>query len=81
MFLKNRNISSKIKRSKVTDYVALTSTGTGGFMLFYVREHMKAQPAVVLFKRLRGATKDWESRVSNWVRDKWFITVLLCFTF
>ena len=25
MFLKNRNISSKIKRSKVTDYAALTS--------------------------------------------------------
>ena len=24
MFLKNRNISSKIKRSKVTDYAALT---------------------------------------------------------
>ena len=26
MFLKNRNISSKIKRSKVTDYAALTFT-------------------------------------------------------
>ena len=26
MFLKNRNISSKIKRSKVTDYAALTTT-------------------------------------------------------
>ena len=25
MFLKNRNISSKIKRSKVTDYAALTA--------------------------------------------------------
>ena len=26
MFLKNRNISSNIKRSKVTDYAALTNT-------------------------------------------------------
>ena len=26
MFLKNRNISSKIKRSKVTDYAALTAS-------------------------------------------------------
>ena len=30
MFLKNRNISSKIKRSNVTDYAALTV-----FVLFY----------------------------------------------
>ena len=28
MFLKNRNISSKIKRSKVTDYAALNDTPT-----------------------------------------------------
>ena len=27
MFLKNRNISSKIKRSKVTDYAALSLSG------------------------------------------------------
>ena len=47
-------------------------------MLFYARKHPKAQLAVVIF--LRGATKDWESQVSNWVRDEWFITVPLCFT-
>ena len=29
MFLKNRNISSKIKRSKVTDYAALKGGCTG----------------------------------------------------
>ena len=29
MFLKNRNISSKIKRSKVTDYAALTIEDNG----------------------------------------------------
>ena len=30
MFLKKRNITSKIKRSKVTDYAALMKGGGGG---------------------------------------------------
>ena len=36
MFLKNRNIISKIKRSKVTDYAALT----GKEILFAIRGHI-----------------------------------------
>ena len=42
MFLKNRNISSKIKRSKVTDYAALSNGGINSLneLVFHVFCHL-----------------------------------------
>ena len=50
MFLKNINISSKIKRSKVTDYVALRQLiGFGAdlrFIFVWAREHMSRKAKI-----------------------------------
>ena len=40
MFLKNRNIISKMKRSKVTDYAALTNSIDTNEMLYYTAYHL-----------------------------------------
>ena len=47
MFLKNRNINSKIKRSKVTDYAALMQT-LGRIVNEYDREMEQSQDYVVV---------------------------------
>ena len=62
--------------------LTITSTGYVGLWLcgFYVQEHLKAQPAVVLIlKRLRrrdhdskSHPTDWESR-DSWIQGKWLI--------
>ena len=48
MFLKNRNISSKIKRSKVTDYAALIPNLIACLMLHTVAPQLITPEAVVL---------------------------------
>ena len=63
MFLKNRNISSKIKRSKVTDYAALTSfewlyKKTGWESLASRREK---SIRVLFYKMLNGITPEYLS--------------------
>ena len=50
MFLKNRNISSKIKRSKVTDYAALNCSHDGYFVLLTKPSHNSSRaPAIHLW--------------------------------
>ena len=53
----------------VAVFVGCTSTGRVGlrFLLFYVQEHPKAQPAVVLvLKRLRRRGNGLKSHLADW---------------
>ena len=41
MFLKNKNIIFKIRRSKVTDYAALSKLGIGLTYIFVTSKHQR----------------------------------------
>ena len=45
MFLRNSNIISKIKRSKVTDYAALTN----GLLLIFVQDYVECESDQTVF--------------------------------
>ena len=59
VFLKNRNISSKIKRSKVTDYAALNS------QIFDIPKHIVCFPSLKLLKNLNLKPLCTQSRISQ----------------
>ena len=65
MFLKNRNISSKIKRSKVTNYAALSQRFITDFVRNFVRRGLKQYVLFngMLLTRTHKANKNqWVSR-------------------
>ena len=70
VFLKNRNISSKIKRSKVTDYATLNRLIIGLFFFLFSFSHSKYERHSVglrvctLSSNTQGQN-DGESRFSN----------------
>ena len=65
MFLKNRNVVSKIKRSKVTDYAALKREG-----FFYIRHKYR-----ILLNELMKAIKYEASRA--FYRDLFLCSILI----